>query len=152
MKKTGRNKIHSIAAVFILVVCIAALASQARSIELFLERNDIEKALHSYFAAEMTRDFKEIYACLAPSSVYRCSHTYEEFLSDVKNSPVRIADYEIVDIYNLRKNIDPATYPGVERFVQAEVDVVVLFTDTKDKQTVNYCFTFLKEKGIWYKG
>jgi len=117
-----------------------------------MERDDIERSLHSYFAAEMNLNFKEVYTCLAPSSVYRCSHTYEEFLADVKDSPVRIAQYEIVDIYNLRRNNDRVTYPDVDRFVQAEVDVIILYTDTNDTRTINYCFTFLKEKGTWYKG
>ena len=152
MKKIRKKQIRYLLAAFILVLCIAAMASQAGRIELLMERDDIEKTLHNYFAAEMNRNFNEVYACLAPSSVYRCSHTYEEFLRDVKDSPVRIAEYTIVDIYNLRKNPDRATYPDVERFVQAEVDVMVLFTDTNDTRTVNYCFTFLKEKGTWYKG
>jgi hypothetical protein len=152
MKKIRKKQIRYILAAFILVLCIAALASQARRIELLMERGDIENALHHYFAAEMNQDLKEVYACLAPSSVYRCTHTYKEYLRDVKDSPVRIADYTIVDIYNLRENSDRATYPDVDRFVQAEVDVVVLYTDTNDKRTVNYCFTFLKEKGTWYKG
>jgi hypothetical protein len=152
MKKIRKKQIRYILAAFILVLCIAALASQARRIELLMERGDIENALHHYFAAEMNRNYQEVFACLAPSSVYRCTHTYKEYLRDVKDSPVRIADYTIVDIYNLRENSDRATYPDVDRFVQAEVDVVVLYTDTNDKRTVNYCFTFLKEKGTWYKG
>ncbi len=152
MRKTGKKQIRIILAAIIVVLCIAALASQAGKIELIMEREDIESALHNYFAAEMSRNLKEVYACLAPSSVYRCSHTYEEFLADVKDSPVRIAQYEIVDIYNLRRNTDRATYPDVDRFVQAEVDVIVLYTDTNDTRTVNYCFTFLKENGTWYKG
>lgn len=152
MIRTRKQKILFLLAAFGLILCIAVLASHARSIELLLERGDIEESLHNYFAAEMNRDLKEVYACLAPSSVYRCSHTYEEFLRDVENTPVRIAHYKIVDIYNLRKNTDRAAYPDVDSFVQAEVDVVLSYTDTDDTHTVNYCFTFLKEKGIWYKG
>lgn len=152
MRKTRKKKISYILAAFILIAGIAALITQARGIELLFERHDIESALHNYFAAEMNQDFGRVYACLAPSSVYKCSHTYEEFLADVKDSPVRITQYSIVDIYNLRKNTDKETYPGVQRFVQAEVDVIIFFTDTQDKRTVNYCFTFLKEGGSWYKG
>ena len=152
MRKIEKKHIRYLLAAFLLAVCIAALASQARRIELLTERGDIENALRNYFAAEMSRNYEVVYACLAPSSVYRCSHTYEEFLADVQDSPVRIADYTIVEIYNLRKNSDRATYPDVERFVQAEVDVVILYTDTNDTQAANYCFTFLREKGTWYKG
>jgi len=152
MKKTGKKQIRIILIVITVVLCSAILASQAGRIELLKERDDIERSLHSYFAAEMNRNLKEVYACLAPSSVYKCSHTYEEFLADVKDSPVRIADYQIVDIYNLRKNTDRATYPDVDRLVQTEVDVIILYTDTNETRTINYCFTFLKEKGTWYKG
>jgi hypothetical protein len=152
MTKIRKKKVCYVLAAIILIVGIAALATQSERIELLLERGDIERALHTYFAAEMNQNFDEVYSCLAPSSVYRCTHTYEEYLRDVKDSPVRIAKYEIVDIYNLRKNTDRATYPDVERFVQTEVDVILLYTDTNDTRTVNYCFTFLKEKGNWYKG
>ena len=152
MTKTRKKKTLFMLGAFTLIVCSAVMASQARNIELFLERGDIEESLRNYFAAEMNRDLKEVYTCLAPSSVYRTSHTYEEFLKDVEDTPVRIARYQIIDIYNLRKNTDRAAYPDVERLVQAEVDVVLTYTDTDDTHTLNYCFTFLKEKGIWYKG
>ncbi len=100
----------------------------------------------------MARDYKKLYAYLAPSSTYRRTHTYEQFLKDVSGSPVGIKTYHIVDIYRLRGNHDPATYPAVKRFVQVEVDVDVGFADTGTTSTCNYCFTFLKEGDRWYKG
>ena len=106
MKKIGKKQIRYAAAAFILAVCIVALASQVRNIELFLARDDIENALQTYFSAEMNQNFKAVYASLAPSSIYRKSHTYDEFLSVVEDSPVQFAHYEIVGIYNLRKNTD----------------------------------------------
>jgi hypothetical protein len=121
-------------------------------IELALERADIEQAAQAYFKAEMERDYKKLYTYLAPSSTYRRTHTYDQFLQDVSGTPVTIRTYRIVDIYRLRGNHDPATYPAVKRFVQVEVDVDVGFTDTGTTSSCNYCFTFLKEGDRWYKG
>jgi hypothetical protein len=121
-------------------------------IELAFERNEIEQTAQAYFKAEMNHDYKKLYTYLAPSSTYRRTHTYEQFLKDVSGSPVGIMTYHIVDIYRLRGNHDPATYPAVKRFVQVEVDVDVGFADTGTMSTCNYCFTFIKERGRWYKG
>ena len=121
-------------------------------IELALERADIEQSAQAYFKAEMERDYKKLYTYLAPSSTYRRTHTYDQFLQDVSGTPVTIRTYRIVDIYRLRGNHDPATYPAVKRFVQVEVDVDVGFTDTGTTSSCNYCFTFLKEGDRWYKG
>jgi hypothetical protein len=121
-------------------------------IELALERSEIEQTAQAYFKAEMNHDYKKLYSYLAPSSTYRRTHTYEQFLKDVSGSPVGIMTYHIVDIYRLRGNHDPATYPAVKRFVQVEVDVDVGFADTGTTSTCNYCFTFIKEGGRWYKG
>ena len=144
-----------ILAAFMLAAGIATFAlwdAPRYRLELFLERGAIEKAAKDYFKAEMDRDYKRLYTYLAPSSTYRRTHTYEQFLQDVSGSPVGIKTYHIVDIYRLRGNHDPATYPEVRRFVQVEVDVDVAFADTGTTSTCNYCFTFLKEGGRWYKG
>jgi hypothetical protein len=121
-------------------------------LELLLERHAIEQTTRDYFKAEMERDYRKVYSLLAPSSTYRKTHTYEEFLQDMSGSPVVIKSYRIVDIYRLRGNHDPAAYPAVKRFVQVEVDVDVGFADSSTTSTCNYCFTFLKEGGRWYKG
>ncbi len=121
-------------------------------IELALERGEIEETAREYFKAGMEHDYRTIYSFLAPSSTYRRTHTYDQFLEDVTVSPVGIKTYRIVDIYRLRGNHDPATYPEVKRFVQVEVDVDVGFADTGTTSTCNYCFTFIKERGRWFKG
>lgn len=142
-------------AAIILLSGVAALVlwdEPRYRLELVFERDDIEQAARAYFKAEMSRDYKKLYAYLAPSSTYRRTHTYERFLEDVLNSPVGINTYHIVDIYRLRGNHDQAMYPAVTRFVQVEVDVDVGFADTGTKSTCNYCFTFLKEGDRWYKG
>lgn len=149
------KKIVLTAACVMIAVCLATLALWDKpryGIELVLERDDIEHAAQEYFKAEMDRDFVKLYTFLAPSSTYRRTHTYEQFLEDVSGSPVTIKTYRIVDIYRLRGNHDAATYPAVSRFVQVEVDVDVGFTDTNATSTCNYCFTFIKEGDRWYKG
>jgi hypothetical protein len=149
-----RSSIKIIAAVIIASVIAAIVLWDAprNRIELFLEKETIELTTRAYFKAEMGRDYKQIYAFLAPSSTYRKSHTYEQYLQDVTASPVQIKSYRIVDIYRLRDNDNTAEYPSVKRLVQVEVDVDVGFADTGTTSTCNYCFTFLKEGGRWYKG
>jgi hypothetical protein len=144
----------------IIAVIIAAVGVVAlilwnvprNKVELILERHTIEQTARAYFKAEMGHDYKQVYAFLAPSSAYRKTHTYEQYLQDVTGSPVTIKSYKIVDIYRLRDNDNTVEYPAVKRLVQVEVDVDVGFADTGTTSTCNYCFTFLKEGDRWYKG
>lgn len=120
-------------------------------VEMFLERDAIEKVAHTYLKAEMEGNSKQVYAFLAPSSTYKQTHSYEEFLKDIVGyPPMAINTYKIVNIYSLRDNDNPKSYPDVDKFVQVEVEVT--FTQTGPNNTYNYSFTFLKEKGNWYKG
>jgi hypothetical protein len=136
-----------------VVLCgLLSISSVRNRVILYFERDSIEQAIKHYFACEMNRNFEKLYQCLAPSPVYRRSHTYEDFLADVRNSPVRIREYTIVDIYNLTANHDREAFPLVEKFVQAEVEVILYFTDTNHVFSFNQCFTFLKEGGVWLKG
>jgi hypothetical protein len=134
------------------VTALVLWAAPRNRLELMLERNTIEQTARDYLKAEMGRDYKRVYAYLAPSSTYRKTHTYEQFIRDVSGSPVMIRSYKIVDIYRLRDNDNRKEYPVVKRFVQVEVDVDVGFADTGTTSTCNYCFTFLKEGDRWYKG
>jgi hypothetical protein len=149
------RKIAKIAGIVFAAFAIAGLViwdAPRNKVELVFERDAIEQAVRAYFKAEMERNYQQVYAYLAPSSIYRKTHSYREYLKDVGNSPVRIQRYRIVDIYRLRDNDNRENYPLVEKFVQVEVDVDIRYSDTDTKATHNYCFTFLKEKGIWYKG
>ena len=121
-------------------------------LSLFFEKPRIEKAVERYFAAEMNRNCKDVYDCLAPSSIYRSTHTYGEYLEQAQNSPVRIKQYRILNIHGLRGNHDKDTYPKIEKFVRVEVDVTVSYDDSKETIEVNQDFTFIKEEGEWYKG
>jgi hypothetical protein len=149
------RKTTKIAIIVFAVAAIAGLViwdAPRNRVELLLERDAIEQAVKAYFKAEMEQNFKLVYTYLAPSSVYRKKHSYQDFLNDVGNSPVRIKSYRIVDIYRLRNNDNRETYPFVDKFVQVEVDVDIGYSNTGVNSTYNYCFTFLKEYGVWYKG
>jgi hypothetical protein len=118
---------------------------------LFLEKDTIEQTVRSYLNAEIKKDSRQVYDLLAPSSDYRKSHTYEEYLKDVAEiPPLSINQYKIIRIYRLRDNDNRQNYPGVDKFVQVEVEVT--FTHAGPNTVYNYSFTFLKEKGKWYKG
>ncbi len=118
---------------------------------LFLEKDTIEQTVRSYLNAEIKKDSRQVYDLLAPSSDYRKSHTYEEYQKDVAaNPPLSINEYKIIRIYRLRNNDNRQNYPGVDKFVQVEVEVT--FTHSGPHTVYNYSFTFLKEKGRWYKG
>jgi HEPN domain-containing protein len=120
-------------------------------VAMFLERDAIEKTAHAYLNAEVKKDSKEVYALLAPSSDYKRTHSYEEFLKDIaENPPLSINEYKIMRIYRLRSNDNRQNYPGVDKFVQVEVEIT--FKHAGPNSIYNYSFTFLKEKGNWYKG
>ena len=140
---------------FILItLVIAGLAIwdvPRNKVDLLLEKSAIEKAAHDYLTAEKEGNLKQAYALLAPSSDYKKKHSYDEFLKDIGNyPPVKIGTYQIVDIYRLRDNDNRDNYPGVDKFVQVEVEVT--FANSGENSIFNYSFTFLKEKGRWYKG
>jgi len=120
-------------------------------VELFLEKDTIEKSAHAYLKAEMGKNSQQVYALLAPSSDYKQTHSYEEFVKDIAGyPPTAITTYKIIRIYRLRDNDNRQKYPGVEKFVQVEVEVT--FKHSGPNSIYNYSFTFLKEKGKWYKG
>ncbi len=118
---------------------------------LFFEKPMIERAVRDYFDAEIERDLKKVYDCLAPSSTYCSTHTYEEYLAEMESSPVRIRAYDIIEIHDLRLNEDREQYPSVEKFVRVEVEITFFYTDTEDTLSVNFDFSFIKEGGRWYK-
>ncbi len=155
VEQNRRKTIKLVVVATLLAIAVAGLFLwdvPRNKIEFFVEKSSIERAARAYLQAEMERNLEQVYLRLAPSSTYRKTHNYEEYLRDVGDSPVRIQSYKIVDIYRFRDNDNRVNYPAVDKLVQVEVDVDVSFTDTGKKSTYNYCFTFLKEKGVWYKG
>jgi len=136
----------------ILLFGIEGCSSARSTIELLSERHEIKRAVQKYFDAEIRRDFRSVYKCLAPSSSYRSTHTYKDYLMEAESSPVRVISYSITKIHDLRANQYQDKYPGIEKFVQVEVDVTLFYDDIKRRSMVNYDFTFIKEDGTWYKG
>jgi hypothetical protein len=120
-------------------------------VAMVMEKDTIEKTARAYLNAEMKKDSGQVYAFLAPSSDYKRSHSYDEYLKDIaENPPLSINEYKIIRIYRLRDNDNKNNYPGVDKFVQVEVEVI--FANTGPNSIYNYSFTFLKENGKWYKG
>ncbi|OPY82065.1 MAG: hypothetical protein A4E71_03295 [Smithella sp. PtaU1.Bin162] len=132
------------------IVALVVWDAYGNKLTLILERQNIEQTAERYLKAERERNLPQVYALLAPSSVYRKTHTYQDYLKDAGSSSKKISTYRIIDVYRLRDNDNRENFPQVEKFVQVEVDVT--FTDTGENSIYNYCFTFLKENGLWYKG
>jgi hypothetical protein len=154
---SGRNLMSKPIKIIILVFAVLIISGFAlwdvprNKVAMFLEQDTIEKTAHAYLSAEMKKDSQQVYAFLAPSSDYKRTHSYEEFLKDIdENPPLSINEYKIIRIYRLRDNDNKKNYPAVDKFVQVEVEVI--FTNTGSNSIYNYSFTFLKEKGTWYKG
>ncbi len=145
-----RNLFISGGLVFLLVLGLVALTTGFCA-DLSLEQQEIRKAATRYLEAEVQRDLKTVYKCLAPSSDYLAAHNFEAFLEEAETSPVRIVSYQILNISLIGENPDKAKYPRVTRTAQVEVDVIILYTDTKQRSVVNYAFPFVQEGGEWYK-
>jgi hypothetical protein len=152
MRKTTKIIIMMLAALAVASAILVIWDAPGNKLGLLVEREAIEKTVQAYFKSEMDRNFKEVYAHLAPSSTYRKTHTYQEYRKEAEKSPVIIRTFRIVDIYRLRDNDNRKDYPFVDKFVQVEVDVEINLKGSATKSAYNYSFTFLKEKGAWYKG
>ena len=149
---SGQKFILAAQVVFLLIF-LQGCSGFGNRIALFLEDGKIRDAARVYLDAEVKRDFMTVYTCLAPSSHYMAANpSYNDYLEEAKQSPVRIVDYKILSISQLRDNHDPAKYPRIEKFVQVEVDVNLVKEGNKEQIPVNYSFTFIKEGGKWYKG
>jgi len=141
--------LSALASLFFMGLLGCATMNEGRG--LLFEKPTIERAVHDYFDAEIHRDLKKVYEYLAPSSSYRLSHTYEEYLAQMESSPVRIKAYDLIEIHDLRTNEDSEHYPSVEKFVRVEMEITFFYTDTEEDLTVNFDFRFIKERGRWYK-
>jgi hypothetical protein len=139
-------------AIFFLLLLLAACSDTRNKVTLYFEESDIRKAAQRYLDAEIRRDLKEAFACLAPSSTYMATHTYEDYLKEARASSARMTEYRIIEISKLRDNHDRAKYPRIDKFVQVEVDITFAHKGLPETMPVNYSFTFIKEGGKWLKG
>ncbi len=135
----------------VLVIAGLVWPAPLNRVHMLLEERAITQAAERYFQAEMSGDTRLIYSLLAPSSIYRKTHSYEDYLKDLHiYPPVKIVTYRIVGVTRLRQNDDRNLYPNVDKLAQVEVDVT--FAHSGSNMVFNYSFTFLKEKGAWCKG
>jgi hypothetical protein len=153
MKIPGRGA----AAILILLLFLAPIGAgygseAAETIGASGEEREINTTARKYLDAEVTRDLKTVYDLLAPSSIYCATHDYEAYLAEAKASPVRIRAYKIVRIHHIRENEDRKAFPKIDKFADVEVEMTLLYTDTRQTAEVNFSFTFIKEGGRWYKG
>jgi hypothetical protein len=116
------------------------------------EEREIYAAARKYLDAEVARELRTVYDCLAPSSIYLMTHDYESYREQAEASPVRIREYKILRIAHIRINDDKQRFPHVEKFAEVEVDMNVHFIDINQAAEVNFNFTFIREGGRWYKG
>jgi hypothetical protein len=145
------TKIIIITCITLIIAVLFVWEVPRNKVQLYLEKDTIEKTAHDYLNAEKKKDVKAVYDLLAPSSDYKRNHSYEEYLQDIAaNPPLSISDYKIIRIYRLRNNDNQENYPHVDKFVQVEVEFV--FAHSGPNSIYNYSFTFLKEQGKWYKG
>lgn len=145
------TKIIFMSCAILIIAGLAIWDVPRNNAQLFLEKDTIEKAAQDYLDAEKQKNARAIYDLLAPSSDYKRNHSYEQYVQDVAANPtLSIDDYKIIRIYRLRDNDNRTNYPAVDKFVQVEVEFI--FAHSGPNSIFNYSFTFLKEKGKWYKG
>jgi hypothetical protein len=153
MKTPGRHAASMLILLLLLAPVGAGYGSEAAApTGATNEERTIDAAARKYLDAEVARDLKTVYGLLAPSSMYCATHDYEAYLTEAEASPVRIKAYKIVRIHRIRENEDKKAFPKIDKLANVEVDITLLYTDTRQTAEVNFDFTFIKEGGSWYKG
>ncbi len=115
------------------------------------EEQEVLQAARDFLDAEIRRDYPAVYACFAPSSVYRRTHTYRQYLDEAKTAPFHVVEYKIIRISYIEDNKDPKSITTAGRIAQVEVDVTFAYEGSGRRSVVNIGFIFLKEGGKWYK-
>jgi hypothetical protein len=115
------------------------------------EEKAVLKAARTFLDAEIRRDYPAIWACFSPSSSYVRTHTYKQYLAEVKASPDYVVSYQIVRVSYIQDNKDPQTISTADKIAQVEVEVTFAHEGSRRQSVVNIGFIFLKEGGKWYK-
>ena len=115
------------------------------------EEKAVLQAARNFLDAEKNRDYPAVYNSFSPSSAYKQTHSYEEYLKEARESSDRLVDYTIIGISYIQENEDLEAWPSVEKIAQVEVDIVFLHKPTAQRSEINIGFIFLKEGGKWYK-
>ncbi|MDY0045096.1 MAG: hypothetical protein RBS82_10610 [Syntrophales bacterium] len=135
----------------IILLCLAFIPALTVAADSDSEEGSLLAAARRYFSAEIRKDYSCVYESLSPSSEYKRSHSYKKYLEEALTSSHSISEYRIIDITYITGNEDRTKYPGIEKFAQIEVEVVLFFKDTGKYSEFNIGFIFTKEGGKWYK-
>lgn len=134
---------------FCLIVLLLGMVSACGENANQKEIAAVRRAAEQYLSAEKDGNLEKVYGLLAPSSEFRRNYSYDQYRGIVADKSVRLADYDIREITGLNSETGR---PELEML--ADVLVLVRMFDpltglTTERETV---FTFVKEKGVWYKG
>lgn len=112
----------------------------------------VRQAARQYLEAEARGDLEAVYYLIAPGSEFRRSYTLDQYRTMVDRKAPRITDYRLERVADLVVDPDRKGYPHLE--MTANVTVKVWILDPKVGVTAERTniFTFVKEKGVWYKG
>ena len=150
-KKRSTLSVTAVVAVTVLILFIIfPWPSFSETIENNEERA-ILQAARNFLDAEKNRDYPAVYESFSPSSVYKQTHSYEEYFKKARESSDQLVDYTIIGISYIQENEDLEAWPSVEKIAQVEVDIVFLHKPTAQRSEINIGFIFLKEGGKWYK-
>lgn len=109
------------------------------------------KEARSYFEAEISRDAKAVWEAMAPSSVYKRQHGYDDYMEMYSKSDLAVKEYSGLEVVEIMDNNDRTALPDVEKLAAVKVRVRLISKDGKETEH-NNTFIFLKEKGKWFKG
>jgi hypothetical protein len=107
------------------------------------------KFVDEYNKAEMARDRDKIWEMIAPSSLFKQKHSYEDFCRIFDESRIRLKKYVIYDGIVV-VNGDKKNYPTIEKIGYVKIDLT--FKEGEAEWTTTFILTFFKENGKWYKG
>ncbi len=140
--------IRSLTILLILAICPVA---PGFADEIEAEKAMIMKEARSYFEAELSGDPKAVWSALAPSSVFRRDHSFDDYLAMQSVSGLAVKSYEVMEVVEIMDNNDRTVLPEVEKLAAVKVRVKISPKNGKETEH-NNIFIFLKEKGKWFKG
>ena len=115
------------------------------------EKAAIMKEARSYFEAELSGDPKAVWSALAPSSVFKRDHSFDDYLAMQSRSDLAVKSYEVIEVVEIMDNNDRTVLPDVDKLAAVKVRVKISPKDGRETEH-NNIFIFLKEKGKWFKG
>jgi hypothetical protein len=137
----------SVLAVSLLFIGLMAGCSNHKEVE----KQALLSAVREYFKAEMDGDTEKVWKMLAPSSRFKKSYSYPFYQEMTKRNSIRIKEYVVEEIVEIRDNADKDSMPAVEKIGTIKVHVILGSDRGKDTEHSSM-LTFLKEGGKWYKG